>query len=218
MIALASVAEAIWCYTDHVWFRNSYYQQKQTSHGRYWDPQHSFPPLLTVNPEYSGQTWAQKPDWAPYVLDTPNLTGKHTLPPLKNPIDSWPLSRSFHVMIEISHSGNERIGGFWHQKNLAATSSLRKPTQREPSHSSGWLSDTSQYSSEHPEDIPTMSRIDSQKIWKLDYAQITRNNFPSHCHEALPQSHLLTSLGAFGNSYFQFASLLLLFIIYFFNI
>ena len=40
------------------------------------------------------------------MLDTPDPTGKHTVPPLKKSIDcdSWPLSQSYHVMTEISHS------------------------------------------------------------------------------------------------------------------
>lgn len=44
-----------------------------------------------------------------------------------------------------------------------------------------------------PWDLPIMSRINSQKIWKLGYAKITCSNFPSHCHQVLPQSHCLLS-------------------------
>lgn len=37
-----------------------------------------------MNPEYSSQTRAQKPARGPYVLDTPDPAGKHTVSPLKN--------------------------------------------------------------------------------------------------------------------------------------
>lgn len=56
-----------------------------------------------MNPECASQIGAQKPDRAPYVLDTPDPTGKHTVPPLKNLLRAG-LCQSFLVMIEISHS------------------------------------------------------------------------------------------------------------------
>lgn len=112
--------------------------------------------------------------------------------PMKKSIDSWPLSQSLH-MIENSHS----LWSFRHQKNLPTASCLRKPP-----HS---LRMGQRYQSvlAHPGGLPTNSGVDSQKIWKLDYLKITCSTFPSRCHQALLQPHLLPTAPVSWN--FQFA-------------
>lgn len=91
---------------------------------------HSFPSLWILN--IQGR-YALKSQSRPQICwITPNQL-QSIVSPWKIVIDSWLLSQSFHVMRQ--------------QPSLleASGSSQRKPTQREPSHGSRWLSDTNQY-------------------------------------------------------------------------
>lgn len=146
----------------------------------------AFPHYFLVNPEYSSQTCAQKPARALYVLDTPDPTGKHTVSPLKNLLIAG-LCQSFHVMTEISHSLWRFLAPEKSGHRQLFEEAYRKGAQPQ-------LEMAQRYQSvlvRAPWDLSTTSRINSQKIWKLGYAKITCSNFPSHCHQALPQSHCL---------------------------
>lgn len=116
LTALASVAEAIWCFSGRAWFRNSCYcnsksrsRQVMAANGI---PSTAFPHylllILNIQAKYGLQSQSRPQICWITLIQLESIVG-----PLKISIDSWPLSQSFHVMIETSLSFWRFLAALW---------------------------------------------------------------------------------------------------------